>query len=234
MIERLRTIAKVIQAAKLAAAFALAVSAAAVLPSSVSAASSATIVIDVTVNANLSVSIDGSGSSTHTVLVTPGAGPVVSPATATVTNDSVGMTEKWKLSTDDAYDTVLGGAGWELVTSTSGAGAPDIDQFALQALFISSKAAAGDCSAALPASAWDQAYAAPLTSTPQTYSSTLYSDLTDIGGSVGLPDKTAGGSDGNMKRGSSRGLCWRIVPPASVNSVHDQIITIVVTASPGQ
>ena len=57
--------------------------------------------IDVTFNTALSVAVDAVNSSTYTV---PWTGAVnaalVSPTSATVTNDSGGITERWKLFTN--------------------------------------------------------------------------------------------------------------------------------------
>jgi len=188
--------------------------------------------IDVTVNSVLSVTVDGQGSSTRTATVTPGGTPVVNDtSTVTVRSDATGISEFWKLNSDDAPKESDGTAGWTLAASTWGVSGPDTDKFAMQALFVSSNAAAATCPA--PAdSAWDVDVAAPLTAALQTYKTSLFADQSiTLGGVDGDPDFTAGGDDGRMKPSSQRALCYRILPPSDV-TVTDQLrMYVTVTAA---
>ena len=199
---------------------------------------SANLMIDVTVNANVSVLINTVVNSSVSVAnVTPGGAAVISPSTATVTHNGTGISEYWKLSSADAIDSNTNGAGWTLASSTG-----TMDQFALQALFISSNAAPSDCTATVAGTDWNQAYAAPLTSTPQYYRSSsnaspMFSDQTAIGKSNGNPDVVGGGNDGRMSPFGgaggvgARGFCYRIMPPSSVSSADNQILYVTVSAS---
>ena len=199
----------------------------------------ANLMIDVTVNANVSVIINSVVNSSVSVpSVTPGGAAVISPSSSTVSNNGTGVTEFWKLSSANAIDSNTNGAGWTLASSTG-----TMDQFALQALFISSNAAANDCTATVAAADWNQAYAAPLTATPVYYRSSSYAsgamfaDQTTIGTVKGNPDYASGGlNDGRMMPSSAgggagvRGFCYRIMPPASVSGLDNQILYVTVTA----
>ena len=191
----------------------------------------AVLVIDVSVNAALSVKVDGAASSTRTATVTPGGSSVVNTAsTATVTSDATGINEHWKLSSANAPKKSDGSAGWSLVTSTAGAGAPSTNELAMQALFISSNAAVGDCGATIPASAWNAASAAPLSAAPQTYTTALFAEQTGIGGSDGDPDFT-GAENGRMFPTSFRGMCFRVTPPSDVTFTDNVLAYVTITAS---
>jgi len=199
----------------------------------------ANLMIDVTVNANVSVVINAvTNSSVSVTNVTPGGAAVVSPSTATVTHNGTGVSEYWKLSSANAVDSQTSGAGWTLATSTGA-----MDAVALQALFISSNAAASDCTAAVAGADWNQAYAAPLTTNPVYYRSSgyatpMFADQTLIGNSNGNPDRKDGTvNDGRMSPfgfpggAGARGFCYRIMPPASVSTTDNQILYVTVTAS---
>ena len=196
------------------------------------AANPAYLNIDVAINANLSVAVNDAASSTHTTTfnaATPNE-KLVSAASATVRNDSGGQTEKWKLSTNAYSLNTLGVAGstWSLAGTTTTVGA---DEFAVQAVFGSSNTAPGSCPSAL-SSDWDSSFAPGLTSTPVTYTSTVFADssLTASGGTPN-PDVTAGAANGRMFANSKRALCWRIIAPNSTATLDTQNVQVIVTAS---
>ena len=193
------------------------------------AASSATINIDVTISASLSVSIDAGSSSTQTVTWSAALPnqALASASTATVLNDSGARTEKWSLSTDaGSIDT--GGASpgtWSLAASTTAVGP---DQFAVQAVFGSSNTAAGGCPAAASTD-WNASYAPLLTTSPVTYTSTIFADPSlNAGGGTPSPDVAAG----QIYAGSKRALCWRVIAPSSTSTTDTQNIQIIITAAP--
>jgi hypothetical protein len=197
------------------------------------AASSATISIDVEIQANLSVSVDYAQSSTYAVAWNTIAGNVklVSQTTATVTNDSGGLTEKWALSTNAQTLPQTGTDAWSIAASSDSVGA---DQFAVQAVFGSSATAAGACPAGASAD-WDESFAPPLTTSPVSYTAQTFADSSlNAGGGGGLllynPDQTAGGSNGRMHNGAKRALCWRVITPSSTSTANTQNIQIIVTA----
>lgn len=193
------------------------------------AASSAAVHIDVAIIAALSVEIDGGASSTQAVswnAATPNAA-LVSPATATVRNDTGGLTTKWALSAAPVSINLGGGPdNWTLAASTSAVGA---DAFALQAVLGSSGTAVSGCPAAAAAD-WNESYAPPLTASPVNYTSTTFADPNLNSGGTPNPDITAGAADGRMFAGSRRALCWRLITPASTSATQTQSVQIVVTA----
>src|SRR5512134_3259893 len=138
----------------------------------------------VSFTAALSVKIDGVQYSTRT-LGPRNYGETVVPSSATVVNDSAGLTEKFQLHTLDASPATVsplwsvGGStgntpgGSFCATVQGGAGCPGSDQYALQALFISSASTAG-CPANSNAD-WDT-YASIATGVAQTYTSALFAD----------------------------------------------------------
>jgi hypothetical protein len=195
------------------------------------AANPAYLNIDVAILANLSVAVNGAASSTHTVTwntATPNA-HLVSAASATVTNDSGGQTEKFALSTNGNSINTLGNADvWTLDTTT--ATLPGADQVAVQAVFGSSNTAAAGCPIAA-SSDWDQSFAPPLTTSPVTYTSAVFADTSlSAGGGTPNPDVTAGGANGRMFAGSFRALCWRVITPQSTATVDTQNVQVIVTA----
>ena len=96
----------------------------------------------------------------------------------------------------------------------------------MQALFISSNAVDVDCGATIPTASWDDAYAVPLTVTPQTYTASLFAEQTPIGNSNGDPDP----SD-QMVPTSFRGMCFRVTPPAGVTFPGNVLAHVTITAS---
>ena len=222
-----------------AAAWALALSLlAAVLPAGRAyAAKTANIDFIVTFTGVLSVAVDGVAFSTRAF--TAGANALVVGSSATVTNDSRGLISKWALS----VSTISGGGDWAVVGST--ATPPDVDQFALQALFISSATQLSNqpgswsngCPAA-NASDWNN-YASTVTGATTQYGSRMYADPTVVGGASGLPDMTSGQADGRMypvRSGTDgrgvRGLCTRIYMPSGTETLQPQGIRMTVWAVP--
>ena len=189
--------------------------------------------IDVTINAQLSVKVDSFESSTVTISwtgtpnqqwVNDGTGG--RPSSATVTNDTGILTEKWLLATNaNSLNAPGNSATWALAASSSAVAA---DQFALQAVFGSSNTAANGCLGS-GASEWADGNAAPLLSaTKQLYTSTRYvgASLNDDGQPT--PDEASGA----MYAGSKRALCWRLILPASTSTQDTQNVQILVTATP--
>src|SRR6185295_15226335 len=74
--------------------------------------------IDVTIANNLSVSVIGVKSSTVTQAFTTAGASVQAPSTATVTNDTGYLAERWELSsTASSWDSLTGTAGWTIGTT---------------------------------------------------------------------------------------------------------------------
>ena len=191
------------------------------------AANPAVLNIDVTVTASLSVNVNGYASSTVTAGGwSPTNTKLVSASSATVTNDSTGLTEKWALSTDTT-SIDQGSAGvWTLLTSTLSA--PGNDQFALQAVFGSTNTTAGGCPIATSPD-WNVAASTPISVNPQTYTNSVFADSSlSIGGASADPDNSP--NPGDMFASSYRALCWRIDGPAGVTQTDEQNIQIIVTA----
>lgn len=193
------------------------------------AASSATISIDVTILANLSVEVSGSASSTQAATwdaATPNA-KLVSPSTATVTNTSGGLTEKWALAAGANSIAQAGTDNWSLAASSSSVGP---DQFAVQAVFGSSNTTAGNCPDA-SSTTWNASYAPALSASPVNYTSSVFAAATlDEGGGTPNPDITGGAANGRMHAASRRALCWRVITPSSTSTAENQNIQIIVTA----
>lgn len=195
------------------------------------AASSAAVHIDVMIAATLSVEIDAGGASTHTVNWVASSGNQVfanTGSSVTVRNDSGGLTEKWALSAAPSSINQGGGLdNWTLAASTAAVGP---DQFALQAVFGSSRTAVAGCLS--PSSPdWNESYAAPLTAFPVNYTSTMFAGLNLTNDGTPLPDITAGAADGRMHAGSQRALCWRLITPSSTATTQTQSVQIIVTAA---
>ena len=186
--------------------------------------------IDVTITAALSVKVDNQASSTYTVTWsgTPNQQFASdSLSSATVTNDTGILSEKWFLATNANSINTAGGAGTWAVSASSTVIGPDA--FALQAVFGSSNTAAGGC-LATNAGTWDNTTAAPLLSATQAlYTNTRYvgSTLTNLGGSP-LPDVASG----TMYAGNKRALCWRVIMPDTTSTTQQQNLQILVTATP--
>ncbi len=211
-----------------ATAWALALSLlAAVMPAGrASAANSASLDYIVTFSGSLSVAVDGVAFSTHAFAA--GANALVVGSSATVTNDSIGIISKWALT----VSTISGGGDWAVVGST--ATPPDVDQFAMQALFISS--ATGSGCPADNAADWDN-YTSTVTGVMTQYRSLMYADPAVVDGASGLPDMTSGQADGRMLPAATgtdgrgiRGLCTRIYMPLGTETLQPQGIRMTVWA----
>jgi hypothetical protein len=202
--------------------------------------------LTVTFSGNLSVKVDGVQYSTRALGNLAAGVTVVPTSSATVTNDG-SFTEKWQLSTLD----VTGAPNWSLVTTTGntgggtycsttvgGAGCPGLEQYALQALFISSATAGATCPTNVSA-AWDT-YVSTVGGTTNTYLTTQYADTAVIGTATGNPDGTTGTANGNMLINNvstgtgQKGLCVRLTMPASVDTATgQQVIQLTITAING-
>ena len=220
-----------------AAAWALALSLlAAVLPAGrASAANPAHLDYIVTFTGSLSVSVDGMAFSTRAF--TAGGNALVVGSSATVTNDSSGIVSKWALT----VSTISGGGDWAVVGST--ATPPDVDQFAMQALFISSATRIsnqpGSWSNGCPAnnaSDWNN-YTSTVTGVLTQYSALMYADPAVVGGASGNPDMTSGQTNGRMYPAATgvdgrgvRGLCTRIYMPSGTETLQPQGIRMTVWA----
>ena len=195
------------------------------------AANPAYLNINVTVNANVSVSVNDAASSTMTVswnAATPNDKLVpVSLASATVTNDSGGVTEKWRLSTNQYSLSAVAGSTWTLAASSSSVGA---DEFAVQAVFGSSNTAATSCLSATHAD-WNSTFAPVLTTSLQTYTTTTFAAPSLVNNGTSNPDQTSGTANGRMFAGSKRALCWRIISPSSTSTAETQNVQVIVTAA---
>jgi hypothetical protein len=209
--------------------------------------------LDLTVafNGSLSLKIDGVQYSTRS-LGSLAPGVTSTPASsATVINDG-SVTEKWQLSAADV-STAAASNQWSIITTTgntsggsycqglpgAGSGCPQNDQFALQALFISSAASAG-CNT-MPAADWDT-FVSTVGGTTTTYQQAMFADTTfSLNGATGVPDQTAGVQNGNMyvyNAGSGlgkRGLCVRLTMPASSSTggAYTHIVRTTITAATG-
>ncbi len=196
---------------------------------SAQAANPAYLNISVAVTANVSVSVNDAASSTMTTtwdaanpnqLRTPTA-----LATATVTNDSSGVLEKWKLSTNAYTLSPVSGSTWTIVGSTTSVG---LDEVAVQAVFGSSNTAS--CPAA-GSSDWDSTFAPVLTTSLATYSAATFAAPSLTNDGTQNPDYTSGVLSGRMLAGSKRALCWRIKTPSATSTNETQNVQVIVTAS---
>lgn len=180
--------------------------------------------IDVTVTASLSVTVNSAGASTEAVTFSGTPNELLTQAsTTTVTNNTGVLSEIWELSTDPQSIDMTASSPWTLQTSSVTVGQ---NAYALQAVFGSSNTA--NCPLA-SATDWNAPTpAALLTTTPTQYTSTVFADSTLNNNGSYQPDNL---TTGEMYAGSSRALCWRIVAPASVTTVDEQEIRIIVTAA---
>ena len=206
----------------------------------------------VSFTAALSVKIDGVQYSTRT-LGPRNFGETVVPSSATVTNDSAGLTEKFQLHTLDASPAAVTplwtvaaatgstGGGTFCGTNQAGAGCPGADQYGLQALFISSANTVGCPTATDPD--WD-VFKSTVAATPTTYIAGYFSNTSagfgNNGGGTGNPDQTGGAQNGNMHSifaGSDgrgrRGLCLRLTMPSASTTVSDHTVRLTITAITG-
>jgi hypothetical protein len=186
--------------------------------------------IDVTFNASLSVAVDAVNSSSYTVNWTgvPNQA-LLSQSSATVTNDSGIVTERWKLFTN-VNSLPVSGTGWTMAASTSAVGA---DQFALQAVFGSSNTASGGCSSATNGGTWNITANAPLLTTTfatglqyTTAGQLASTELVNNGQST--PDSAV--NSGSMFGNNKRALCWRVIAPTSTAATATQNIQVIVAA----
>jgi hypothetical protein len=183
--------------------------------------------IDVTFSNAMSVVVDGTASSTYTVNWTSPNQQLLSPSSATVSNNSI-VTERWKLYTNDTSLPEIAGASWTLVNSTTSVG---VDQFALQAVFGSSNTA--DCSALTANGTWNLTTRAPLipagfgSAVQYTTAGSLASpELISNGQST--PDASLNG--GSMYGAGKRALCWRVIAPQSTSATQTQNIQVIIAA----
>jgi hypothetical protein len=184
--------------------------------------------IDVTITASLSVTVNGVASSTDATTNWTGTPNLAVAPTSTVTvqNNSGVLTEGWQLSTN-ANSLAASGSTWARSASTTSVGA---DAFAVQAVFGSSNTTT--CAAA----SWNNStIAAPLGTTPTSYTTTVYADSAlNAGGGVSYqPDNTSTNKmyAYNAATGAGqRALCWRVILPASTGTQTLQNIQVVVTA----
>jgi len=209
----------------------LALLAAAGLAGTASAANTSSYLnIDVTFNTALSVAVDASNSSTYTVAWSGVANQaLLSPSSATVTNDSGGITERWKLFTNQ-NSLPASGSAWSMAASTTAVGA---DQFAVQAVFGSSNTASGGCSSATNGGTWNIGTSAPLLTTTfatglqyTTAGQLASTELVNNGQST--PD--AATNSGSMFANKKRALCWRVIAPQSTSATATQNIQVIVAA----
>ena len=189
--------------------------------------------IDVTITAQLSVKVDSFASSTQTIAwagtpnqqwVNDGTGG--RPSSATVTNDTGILSEKWLLATNANSLNVPGNAGtWSLAASSSAVGANEV---ALQAVFGSSNTAANGCLGSA-ATEWANGNAAPLLgTTKQLYTNTRYVGASLTNDGQATPDEASG----LMYAGNKRALCWRLILPQTTSTYDTQNVQILVTATP--
>ena len=172
--------------------------------------------IDVTITNNVSVSVIGVQSATQTVTWSGQA--TLTGSTATVTNDSGYLAERWELTTTPtSWDSGTGAAGWA-IGSTQAA-----DQVKLQAVIgasgIGASCAGGNFGSAVISPA--------LTSATQTpYTQTVLAD-TGLGGASALPDNAV---TNRVLAGRTRALCWQMTMPTSTSFTGTQVVPIIVTA----
>ena len=172
--------------------------------------------IDVTITNNVSVSVIGVQSATQTVTWSGQA--TLTGSTATVTNDSGYLAERWELTTTpNSWDSVSGAAGWAIGATQAA------DQVKLQAVIgasgIGASCAGGNFGSAVISPA--------LTSATQTqYTQAILAD-TSLGGAPALPDNAV---TNRVTAGRTRALCWQMTMPTSTSFTGTQVVPIIVTA----
>ena len=176
--------------------------------------------IDVTITNNVSVSVNGTQSSTQTVTWT-GQTTLTAASTATITNDSGYLSERWELTTTpSSWDSVSGSAGWTIGATQAA------DQVMLQALIGASGIANASCSGTTYFNS--AAFSPALTSATQTqYTQAILADTTLGGGGTPANPDTAGNK---VLAGRTRALCWKMTMPYSTSFTGTQVVPIVVTA----
>ncbi|MFI5344816.1 MAG: hypothetical protein ACHQ51_00430 [Elusimicrobiota bacterium] len=176
--------------------------------------------IDVTIANNLSVSVSNVRTSSMTQAFTTAGGVVQAASTATVTNDTGYLAERWELSAPaNSFDSPTGAAGWSIAASNG------VDAVKLQAVFGAATTLNTSCAIA----SFSSAVIAPaLTSATQTpYTTTILADSALGGYPAAQPDNT---STLKMNAGSSRALCWQLTFPTSTSFTGTQVVPIIVTA----
>ena len=208
--------------------------------------------LTVTFTGTLSVTVDGVQYSTRDLGSLNAGATYVPASSATVRNDSSGLTEKWQLSAVDVSTTDSNNK-WTVVNTTgstpggnacsSGGGScPAADQVALQALFISSQTAGVSCPINTNGD-WD-VYMSTVDGNAKNYTSTRYADInpaTAANYPWGSPDVTTPAArDGNMYAtvgrsdgAGKRGLCVRLTMPAGSADLDTHIIRLTITAVAG-
>ncbi len=236
----------------------------------------------VTFSGQLSVAVDGTTpssvtlygySGSATTAGNPGSNAFAAPVTSdTVTNDG-SIVERWEVDAS----TQSGNGNWELTDATGTAApanngqgqiacvgtCPGANQYAIQALFVSSMTAAGAYGTAngcpyLTASDWNgnvstvpahtgfPSLAANPTEDFSVYTSTELADPTinALGGN-GYPDSSIAGLTGQSNYGDmlplndqiagtgKRGLCVRVTMPSAVTTTVAQEIQLEITAIGG-
>ena len=193
--------------------------------------------INVSVTASRSVAVNGYASSTVTASSAWNTSNpnqlLVQGASVTVKNDS-NVVEKWALSTQaNSINTQGNAAKWTMKnsTGTAGAGLPGSDEYAVQAVFGSSRtyALGGNCPAS-GSSDWDATSAQVLDTPLVTYTNTVFADTSAQMTNDG--QATPDGATGNMSPSNQRALCWRIVAPSATSTTDTQNIQVIVTAQP--
>ncbi len=175
--------------------------------------------IDVTITNNVSVSVIGVQSATQAVTWS-GAATLTAASTATITNDSGYLSERWELTTTaQSWDSATGALGWTIAATQAA------DQLKLQAVIGASGIASGSCSGGLYG---DSNVSPALVSTTQVpYTQTVLADTAMAsGGTPALPD-TAGN---RVLAGRTRALCWQMTMPYSTSLTGTQVVPIIVTA----
>jgi hypothetical protein len=177
--------------------------------------------IDVTITNNLSVSVSNANKSTQTITWN-GETALFATSTATVTNDSGFISEKWELTTTPtSWDSASGSAGWTIGAT------PSVDQVMLQAVFGASGIANASCTGATLFG--NMTVAPALTFGTQTqFTQTVLADSIVGAGGLGVRPENAGTS--KLNAGSFRALCWKMSMPTSTSLTGTQVVPIVVTA----
>ena len=176
--------------------------------------------IDVTVTSNLSVSVSTvrvSSQAAGTWNGTPGAF-MQAAATATITNDSGYISERWGLSAPtNAFDSATGNATWAIGAASG------VDQVEVQATLGGAASTDAQCAAS---QSWNGGVIAPaLTNATLTeYTSTT---LVDTSMAAATPDIVG---TNRMNAGSSRALCWRLTMPQSTSFTGIEVVPVIVTA----
>jgi len=202
----------------------------------------ATLNIDVTIGGSVSVVVNGGASSTTYVTWTPSGRELVATSTVDVQNNSGGLSEQWELKTN-AATTDLADQGspdtWGLVVSTEPADV-GADKFALQAVFVSSAAAADACTAAVgnPDGYWKGATSSlsRVTASDLVYgtgaSNNQFAFASDATGTP-YPDNKGAQKMFNFNATTGaghRGLCWKVIGPTTVSGNNSQQIVLTITA----